>query len=142
MTDWNDRIVAEFRDNDGVVGGPFAGSHLLLLHTTGAKSGKQRVSPMMYFAEPEGLFVVASKAGAPEHPGWFHNLVAEPTVAVEQATDDGVAAFTATAETVDPQLRDELYARFVRRAPGFGSYQDKTDRIIPVVKLTPTEGAR
>ena len=104
--------------------------------------GEQRIAPMMYFAEPEGLFVVASKAGAPEHPGWFHNLVADPAVAVEQATDDGVAAFTATAETVDPQLRDELYARFVRRASGFGSYQEKTDRIIPVVKLTPTEGAR
>ena len=142
MTDWNDRIVAEFRDNDGVVGGPFAGSHLLLLHTTGAKSGKQRVSPMMYFAEPEGIFVVASKAGAPEHPGWFHNLVADPAVAVEQATDDGVVTFTATAETVDPQLRDELYARIVKRAPGFGAYQEKTDRIIPIVKLTPTEGAR
>ena len=142
MTDWNDRIIAEFRENDGVVGGPFAGSHLLLLHTTGAKSGKQRVSPMMYFAEPEGLFVVASKAGAPEHPGWFHNLLADPAVAVEQATDDGITTFTATAETVEAPLRDDLYARIVRRAPGFGAYQEKTDRIIPIVKLTPTEGAR
>jgi deazaflavin-dependent oxidoreductase (nitroreductase family) len=142
MTDWNDRIIAEFRENDGVVGGPFAGSHLLLLHTTGAKSGKQRVSPMMYFAEPEGLFVVASKAGAPEHPGWFHNLLADPAVAVEQATDDGITTFTATAGTVEAPVRDDLYARIVKRAPGFGAYQEKTDRIIPIVKLTPTEGAR
>ena len=142
MSHWNDKIIAEFRENDGVVGGPFAGSHLLLLHTMGAKSGKQRVSPMMYFAEPEGLFVVASKAGAEEHPAWYHNLLATPAVAVEQATDDGVTTFTATAEPVDPALRDELYARIVRRAPGFGAYQEKTDRIIPIVKLTPTEGAR
>ena len=87
---WNDTIIAEFRDNDGKVGGPFEGSLLLLLHTTGAKTGEPRVSPMMYFAEPDGLFVIASKAGAPENPAWFHNLKAHPAVHVEQATDHGI----------------------------------------------------
>jgi len=140
MSDWNDRIISEFRENNGVVGGPFAGSHLLLLHTTGAKSGKERVSPMMYFVEPEGLFVVASKAGAHEHPGWFHNLTNDPEVSVEQSTEHGIQTFGATAEQVEPALRDELYARFVKRAPGFGAYQEKTDRVIPVVRLHPTEG--
>jgi len=142
MSDWNDRIISEFRENDGVVGGPFAGSHLLLLHTTGAKSGKERVSPMMYFTEPEGLFVIASKSGADEHPGWFHNLTSNPAVSVEQSTDDGIETFDATAETVEPTLRNELYARFAKRAPGFAAYQEKTDRVIPVVRLHRTEGAR
>jgi deazaflavin-dependent oxidoreductase (nitroreductase family) len=134
---WNDAIIAEFRANDGTVGGPFEGSLLLLLHTTGAKTGAARVSPMMYFAEPEGLFVVASKAGAPENPAWFHNLVAHPHVHIEQATDDGIEEFDATAEPVAGARRDELFARFAERAPGFAAYQAKTDRVIPIVELTP-----
>ena len=139
MTDWNDRIIAEFRDNDGRVGGPFEGAKLLLLHTTGAKSGQQRVSPVMYFAEPEGLFVIASKAGSPENPAWYHNLLANPVVHVEQATDDGIAQFDATAEPVQRAERDTLYARIAARNPGFAGYQRKTDRIIPMVRLHPDE---
>lgn len=139
MTGWNDRIIAEFRDNDGRVGGPFEGSKLLLLHTTGARTGQQRVSPMMYFAEPEGLFVIASKAGSPENPAWYHNLLANPLVHVEQATDDGIAEFDAKAEAVSPDERDPLFARFAARVPGFAGYQQKTDRTIPVVRLHPDE---
>lgn len=134
---WNDTIIAEFRANDGRV--ERFGAHLVLLHTTGAKSGKPRIAPMMYFAEPEGLFVIASKAGTPENPAWFHNLVAHPEVHVEQATDDGIVEFDATAEVVGREQRDILFARFSERNPGFGGYQDKTDRIIPVVQLHPVE---
>ena len=135
MSDWNDKIVAEFRGNEGRVGGPFEGAKLLLLTTTGAKSGEPRIAPMMYFPEPEGLFVIASKGGAPENPAWYHNLVARPEVRVEQATDHGIEEFDATAEPVERNLRDRLYARFAERAPGFAGYQEKADRTIPVVQL-------
>lgn len=135
MTGFNDRVIAEFRANEGRVGGPFEGSQLLILHTTGAKTGEERVAPVMYFAEPEGLFVVASKAGTPENPSWFHNLVAHPHVHVEQATDAGIVEFDATAEVVEREQRDILYERIIARAPGFAAYQHKTDRVIPVVRL-------
>jgi len=135
MTGFNDRVIAEFRANEGRVGGPFEGSQLLILHTTGAKTGEGRVAPVMYFAEPEGLFVVASKAGTPENPSWFHNLVAHPHVHVEQATDAGIVEFDATAEVVEREQRDILYERIIARAPGFAVYQHKTDRVIPVVRL-------
>jgi len=136
MTDFNDRIIAEFRANDGVVGGPFAGAHLLLLTTTGAKSGENRTAPMMYFAEGDTSYVIASKAGAPTHPAWFHNLLAHPQVSVEAATDDGIDAYTANASAVEGELRDRLYAKFSSTNPGFAEYQEKTDRVIPIVALT------
>lgn len=136
MTDFNDRIIAEFRANDGVVGGPFTGAHLLLLTTTGAKSGARRVAPMMYFAEGDTSYVIASKAGSPTNPAWFHNLVAHPTVSVEAATDDGIESYTATAEQVTGELRERLYAKFSSTNPGFAEYQLKTDRVIPIVALT------
>ncbi|CAN5343647.1 nitroreductase family deazaflavin-dependent oxidoreductase [soil metagenome] len=130
---WNDSIIEQFRANDGQV--DRFGKHLLLLHTTGAKSGEPRIAPMMYFAEPEGIFVIASKAGAPDHPAWYHNLLVHPEVKVEQATENGVEVFDATAAPVDRELRDTLYARFAERNPGFAGYQENTDRIIPVVQL-------
>lgn len=133
----NDTVIAQFRTNGGRV--EQFGTHLVLLHTTGAKTGAARVSPMRYFAEPEGLFVIASKAGAPENPAWFHNLLAHPEVHVEQATEGGIVEFDATAEPVAPGLRDALFARFAQRAPGFLGYQEKTDRTIPVVQLHPVE---
>ena len=136
MSDWNDRIIAEFRANEGRVGGPFEGAHLLLLGTTGAKTGAQRLSPMMYFEEAERLYVVASKAGAPEHPAWYHNLVAHPDVTVEQATDTGIDTYEATATVVPPAERDELFDRIAALNPGFGDYQRKTSRVIPVVEIT------
>jgi deazaflavin-dependent oxidoreductase (nitroreductase family) len=137
MANWNDNIIAEFRDNDGRVGGPWTGAHLLLLTTTGAKSGESRVSPMMYFAEPDGIYVIASKGGSPESPAWYHNLVANPDVKVEQATDHGIETYEAVAEPVEREKRDELFAKFAAKAPGFAGYQLKTDRIIPVVAIRP-----
>lgn len=137
MAGWNDSIIAEFRANDGKVGGPFAGAHLLLLGTTGAKTGEPRLSPMMYFTEPDGIYVIASKAGAPTHPDWYHNLLAHPAVTVEQATDQGIRSFEATAEPVPEPKRSELYARFAAANPGFAEYERKTDRVIPVVAIRP-----
>ncbi|MFM9877372.1 MAG: nitroreductase family deazaflavin-dependent oxidoreductase [Rhodoglobus sp.] len=138
MSDWNDRIIAEFRANDGKVGGPFEGAHLLLLGTTGAKSGVERLSPMVYFEVEGALFVIASKAGAPSHPAWYHNLVANPRVRVEQATDHGVETFEAGARPVTGKRRDELFAQFSARNPGFAQYKAKTDRVIPVVEISRT----
>jgi deazaflavin-dependent oxidoreductase (nitroreductase family) len=137
MSDWNDRIIAEFRAHDGIVGGPFAGGRLLLLHTTGAKSGETRVVPVMYFDEDDTLYVVASKAGAPTHPGWYHNIVANPTVTVERGgTGTGIQTFEGTAVTVHGPRRDELFARVATTNPGFAEYQQKTDRVLPVVAIT------
>ncbi|MBG6053825.1 deazaflavin-dependent oxidoreductase (nitroreductase family) [Salinibacterium sp. CAN_S4] len=135
MSDWDRAIIEEFRGNDGVVGGPFTGARLLLLHTVGAKSGEARTSPMMYFTEAGETFVIASKAGAPENPAWYHNLVANPDVRIEQATGDGIDAYDAVATEVDRSRRDELFAIFAAANPGFAGYQAKTERIIPVIGI-------
>jgi deazaflavin-dependent oxidoreductase (nitroreductase family) len=131
LEDWNAKIIAEFREHEGRVGGQFEGAPLLLLTTTGAKTGTPRVAPMMYLAEDERLFVFASKAGAPTNPDWFHNLVAHPEVRVELGTD----TFAATAVIVEGEERERIYAEQARRFPGFAEYQAKTDRVIPVVEL-------
>jgi deazaflavin-dependent oxidoreductase (nitroreductase family) len=131
MDDWNTKIIEEFRANAGVVGGSFEGSPILLLHTTGAKSGKTRVNPMMYLAEGDRLYVFASKAGAPTNPDWYHNLVAHPEVSAEV----GVDTVDLTASVVEGPERDRIYADQVSRYSGFGEYQSMTDRVIPVVAL-------
>jgi deazaflavin-dependent oxidoreductase (nitroreductase family) len=130
--DWNQQIIAEFRANDGRVGGQFDGAPVLLLTTTGAKTGKRHTTPMMYLADGERLVVFASKAGAPTNPDWFHNLVANPTVTVEVGTDEFEATATATAGGE----RETLFARQAALYPGFGEYQEKTTRVIPVVALS------
>ncbi|MGO8872005.1 MAG: nitroreductase family deazaflavin-dependent oxidoreductase, partial [Acidimicrobiales bacterium] len=109
----------------------FEGAPVLLLTTTGARSGQQRVNPMMYLAEGERLFVFASKAGAPTNPDWFHNLVAHPEVTVEVGSD----SFGATAMVLEGDERDRVFAEQARRYPGFAEYQQQTDRVIPVVAL-------
>ncbi|MEO7122772.1 MAG: nitroreductase family deazaflavin-dependent oxidoreductase, partial [Lacisediminihabitans sp.] len=119
------------------VGGPFEGAHLLLLTTTGAKSGQPRIAPMMYFTEGESMYVIASKAGAPTSPDWYHNLVANPEVHVEQSTDAGIVAFDATAQALEREERDRLFAIFGAANPGFAAYQEKTSRVIPVVAIHP-----
>jgi deazaflavin-dependent oxidoreductase (nitroreductase family) len=137
MTDWNDKIIAEFRDNNGVVGGPFAGAHLLLLTTTGAKSGERRTSPMLYFAEGDGSrIVIASKGGAPTNPAWYHNLLANPDVHVEASIDGGIEEYDAVAAPVPEPRRSERYAEIGLTNPGFAAYQEKTTRPIPLVALT------
>jgi deazaflavin-dependent oxidoreductase (nitroreductase family) len=130
-SDWNTKIIAEFRSNDGKVGGQFEGAPLLLLTTTGARSGQPRVNPMMYLDEGDRLYVFASKAGAPTNPDWYHNLVAHPDVTVEVGTE----TVAMTASVVDRSERDRVYTEQASRYPGFAEYEAKTDRVIPVVAL-------
>ena len=129
---WNQKIIDEFRANEGKVGGQFEGAPVLLLTTTGAKSGKRHTTPMMYLPGDGVFYVFASKAGAPTNPDWYHNLVANPTVTVEVGTD----RFDATAKPLEGDERDGIYAKQAEMYPGFGEYQEKTTRVIPVVQLT------
>ncbi|MET9019721.1 nitroreductase family deazaflavin-dependent oxidoreductase [Actinopolymorpha sp. NPDC004070] len=137
LKSWNERIIEEFRANDGKVGGPFEGGTLLLLTTLGAKSGKSYVSPLMYLADGDRVLIFGSYAGGPRHPAWYHNLRANPRASVEI----GTGTYDVTAEEITGAERDELYARQVAVAPGFGEYEKKTDRTIPVVALRPVGGA-
>lgn len=129
--DWNAAIIAEFRANEGRVGGQFEGAPLLLLHTTGAKSGAERVSPMMYLEDDSRLYVFASKAGADTHPDWFHNLSKTSAVVVEI----GAETLDATARVLPEAERARVYAIQSARYPGFAEYAEKTTRVIPVVEL-------
>lgn len=131
VNDWNAQIIAEFRANEGQLGGSFSGAPVLLLHTTGAKSGQERVNPMMYLDLDGHRYVFASKAGADTNPDWYHNLVARPEVTVEAGTE----TYPATAAPVSGEDRDRIYAEQARRYPGFAEYQEKTARVIPVVEL-------
>jgi deazaflavin-dependent oxidoreductase (nitroreductase family) len=131
--DFNAQVIAEFRANGGKAGGMFEGKPLLLLHNVGARSGREYVTPLVYLAEDGRTFIFASKGGAPEHPGWYHNLKAEPNVAIEIG-DDKVDV---VAEEVTGAERDRIYAIQVERQPQFGEYEQKTDRTIPVIELTP-----
>ncbi len=135
MSDWNQKIINEFRENDGVVGGRFKNHPLLILHSTGAKTGKERVNPVAAFEEGEKLFIIASKGGAPSHPDWYYNIVANPIVEVEYGTD----RFKAEATVAEEPERTELYAKAVSEFPGFGEYEKKTDRQIPVITLSEVE---
>ncbi len=132
--DWNRKVIEEFRSNGGRVGGQFEGAPILLLTTTGARSGQAHTSPMMYQAEGDRTFVFASKAGAPTNPDWYHNLMANPSVTV----DIGSQTLSARAEEVVGPERDRIYAQQSRLYPGFAEYQEKTTRTIPVVELVRT----
>jgi deazaflavin-dependent oxidoreductase (nitroreductase family) len=132
MNDFNQAIIEEFRANDGVVGGGFAGAPIVLLTTIGAKSGLERVAPLVCLPGEDGtLHVFASKGGAPTHPDWYRNLVANPTVTVEFGTE----RYEATAVEVTGAEHDELYAEQERRMPQFSEYKANTDRVIPVIAL-------
>lgn len=131
VNDWNAKIIEEFRANGGRVGGQFEGAPLLLLHTTGAKSGQERVNPMMYLDLDGHRYVFASKAGADTNPDWYHNLVAHPAVSVEVGSE----MYEATAVPLTGADRDRVYEEQARRFPGFAEYQAKTTRVIPVVEL-------
>jgi deazaflavin-dependent oxidoreductase (nitroreductase family) len=132
MSDWNEKIIEEFRANEGKVGGYFANNTLLLLHTTGAKSGKERVNPLATYEDDERLVIIASKGGAPSNPDWYYNVVANPMVEVEYGTEKFQAKATVTSE---PE-RSELFKKMVSRMPGFAEYREKTSRVIPVITLT------
>ncbi|MFF3837856.1 nitroreductase/quinone reductase family protein [Streptomyces sp. NPDC001930] len=136
MSDFNQQVIEEFRANGGRVGGMFEGAALLLLTTTGARSGRAHTNPAVYVRDGARLLVFASNAGGPRNPAWFHNLSADPYVTVELGTPEGtVERFGATAVVTEGEERDRLYAEQADRDPGFAAYQAATDRIIPVVAL-------
>ena len=132
---FNQAIIDEFRANKGAVGGQFAGAPLLLLSTTGAKSGLTRVNPLAYLIDGDRQIIIASFAGAATSPPWYHNLLANPEVGVEIGSEN----FKATAGVLDEPERTELYAKMVEIMPVFSEYQSKTTRIIPVIALTRLE---
>jgi deazaflavin-dependent oxidoreductase (nitroreductase family) len=133
MSDWNTTIIDEFRANGGKVGGNFEGAPLLLLHTTGAKTGQERVNPMMYRQVGGSYAVFASKAGAPTNPDWYHNLVANPAVTAEIGTQ----TLPLTARVASSEERAPIWTAQKADYPGFADYESKTTRQIPVVILEP-----
>ena len=133
MSDMNQKIIEEFRANEGKVGGFFANNTLLLLHTTGARSGKERVNPLATFEDGDRLVVVASKGGAPSHPDWYHNIVANPVVSVEYGTE----AFQAQATMTEEPERTRLYEIMETKLSSFTEYKERAGRVIPVVVLSP-----
>jgi deazaflavin-dependent oxidoreductase (nitroreductase family) len=135
MNDFNQGVIEEFRANQGKVGGGFEGAPVVLLHTTGAKSGSARLNPLVALPGEDGtLYIFASAAGAPKHPDWYRNLVAHPDVQVEFGTE----TFDATATPVTGEERDRLYAEQVAIMPTFADYAEsaKATRIIPVIAVT------
>jgi deazaflavin-dependent oxidoreductase (nitroreductase family) len=128
---FNENIVDEFRANDGKVGGQFANADLLLLTTTGAKSGQPRVNPLAYFRIDGKLIIIGSFAGADVNPAWVHNLRAAPQAHVEVGTD----AFDVTARELPTAERDALFPKVTAAAPGFAEYQANTSRVIPLFEL-------
>jgi deazaflavin-dependent oxidoreductase (nitroreductase family) len=131
MHDFNQRLIAEFRSNGGKVNGYFANTPLLLLTTTGAKSGQPRITPLAYTTDGDRLIIIASKGGAPTNPAWYHNLLAHPITTVEV----GQERFQARAVVTEGAERDRLYTQMAEKMPGFAEYQNKTTRTIPVITL-------
>ena len=134
MSDWNAGVIEEFRANEGRLGGGFEGAPMLLLHSTGAKSGQERVHPMMYQQVGDDVAVFASKAGAPTNPDWFHNLVANPDATIEIGTE----TVPVRARVAEGDERVRIWEVQKERYPGFAEYEEKTDRVIPVVILERT----
>lgn len=132
MSDFNKSIIEEFHANAGKVGGYFTGKNMLLLHTTGAKSGQPHTNPAVYVTDGDHLVIIASKGGADSNPDWYYNLLANPTATVEVGTEKFQAR--ATAVTEEPE-RSRLYAKMVEHMPGFAEYEQKTSRKIPAVIL-------
>jgi deazaflavin-dependent oxidoreductase (nitroreductase family) len=128
---FNDKIIAEFRQNAGKVGGPFEGAPMLLLHSTGRRTGAERVNPLAYQPYGDHFVVFASKAGAPTNPDWYHNLVAHPEATVEVGTE----TVAVRARVAEGEEHEHLWEEQKRRMPGFADYEKKTARRIPVVVL-------
>jgi deazaflavin-dependent oxidoreductase (nitroreductase family) len=129
--DWNRQTIETFRANGGKVGGVWEGRPLLLLTTTGAKSGQRRTTPVMYLPDGDRLLVFATKAGAPTNPAWYHNLLAHPEVTVEVGTE----TYETIATPLTGEERDRLFARQAELYPQFGQYQARATRKIPVIAL-------
>ncbi|MER7814934.1 nitroreductase/quinone reductase family protein [Streptomyces sp. NPDC096153] len=134
--DFNQQVIDEFRAHRGRVGGYFEGARLLLLTTTGARTGAPHTTPVGYLADGgDRVLVIASAGGSPKHPDWYHNIVANPRLTVE----DGVFTYEARAVILDGEERERAFARAVEADPGWAEYQAKTDRVIPVVALESVE---
>lgn len=131
MNEFNSKVIEEFRANAGKVGGQFAGAPMILITHKGAKSGKSYTTPLVYSRDGARVVIVASKAGAPNNPDWYHNLVANPAVTVEIGTEK----FNARAHVVSGAERDRLFEAQAKIMPQFNEYQKKTTRRIPVVVL-------
>ncbi|MBP2322200.1 deazaflavin-dependent oxidoreductase (nitroreductase family) [Kibdelosporangium banguiense] len=130
--DFNAKIIEEFRANEGKVGGMFEGANMVLITTTGAKSGNQRTNPLVYLPDGDRIVIIASNGGADTHPAWFYNVKANPDITVEVGTDK----YEAVTKPIEGGTeRDELYARMVAVMPGFGDYEKNTNRVIPVVAV-------
>ena len=130
--EWNKQIIEEFRANDGKVGGHFENMTLLLLHTTGAKSGQPRINPLACIQNGDQFVIMASKGGAPTHPDWYYNLIANPQVSVEVGTEK----FEALAKVAEGSERTALFEKLSSFYPNFAEYQKKTTRVIPVITLS------
>ncbi len=131
--DWNRKIIDEFHENAGKVGGPFEGVPLLLLHHRGAKTGTERINPLAYRNDGDNYVIFASKAGAPDNPDWYHNLRANPETEVEVGTD----TVKVRARVAEGDERERLWSVQKQEYPGFADYEQKTTRQIPVVVLEP-----
>ncbi|MFF0543039.1 nitroreductase family deazaflavin-dependent oxidoreductase [Nocardia thailandica] len=129
MNAFNQQVIEEFRANKGRVGGPFEGrDNMVIIHTTGARSGRTITNPLVYLPDGDRIVLIASNGGADKHPAWYHNLVADPAITIEL----GEETYEGRAELVHGQERVELYDRMVALIPGFAEYRDKTSREIPV----------
>lgn len=134
MSDWNDNVITEFRESKGTTN--YWGPKLVVLHTIGAKSGEERLSPVVGFERKGGWQVVASKGGAPENPAWYHNLTANPSFDIEALVDGEVVTVPVVASEVPADEWKAAYDAIVAEEAQFGEYLTKTDRRIPVVQLT------
>ena len=132
--DFNAQIIKEFHANEGRVGGMFESMPLLLLHHTGAKSGKSRINPLAYQGDDGRYVVFASKGGAPTNPDWYRNVKAQPHVSIEVGSD----TIDAVASEASGEERERLYRAQAARFPQFAEYEQKAGRVIPVIVLTPT----
>jgi deazaflavin-dependent oxidoreductase (nitroreductase family) len=136
MSSWNDKVISEFRESGGKVGGYFEGAPMILIHHIGAKTGRERVSPLVYFPEDDGsMLIVASKGGAPTNPDWCHNVRAHPRFEVEVGTEQ----FPVVATELSGEDREMQWKRIVAERPGFGEYQTRTTRVLPVFRLRRVE---
>ena len=134
----NSDVVRQFRsDNGKISSGMFKGARLLLLITTGAKSGKERINPLAFTRDGDNYVVIASKGGSPTHPDWYYNILANAEVGVEVATESGVDQFRAHARIAEGEERQRLYHAQATVMPNFAEYQKKTEREIPVIVLEP-----
>jgi deazaflavin-dependent oxidoreductase (nitroreductase family) len=127
----NRQVIAEFRESGGKAGGMFEGKPLVLVHHVGAKSGKERIAPLVPYLDGDRVFVFASKGGSDTNPDWYHNLVANPDTVVEKGSE----TFRVTARVLSGEERDDVYAKQTGVEPQFGEYQRKTSRVIPVIEL-------